>query len=376
MAKAVYNFSMVKKVFACLVLLLLTSPGASYAIYDPLSLPNNRFGIHILEAFELEKAAQLVNSSGGDWGYVTIPIRANDRSLSKWTNFMNETKKLHLIPIVRISSFAVGDHWMAPNEYDLVDFANFLDELPWPVQNRYVVIYNEPNHKNEWGGFVYPEEYARVLDRAIEIFHQRNKDFFVISAGFDTSAPNSTDSLNEFDYLRIMNARFPGIFNRVDGFSSHAYGNPGFSTAPSVFSRVNIANYRYEENFLSSLGASRPKIFITEAGWAGFAQDYYSQAFTEFWTDDNIVAITPFLLQASAGPFSDFSFLDQNGNFKSFVKDVQQLPKIAGQPKVNSESRNEKEESRNESSNKMTKPNSNQFNFLSTFYTLISKFHP
>ena len=40
---------------------------------------------------------------------------------------------------------------MAPNEYDLIDFANFLNQLPWPVNNRYVIIYNEPNQENEWG---------------------------------------------------------------------------------------------------------------------------------------------------------------------------------------------------------------------------------
>lgn len=317
-----------------LSMIFLLFPNAAQATYDPLSVSNNRFGIHILETSEAAKAAELVNSSGGDWGYVTIPIRANDRDLVKWTKFMKECQRLHIIPIIRVSSFAVADHWMAPNEYDLVDFANFLNELSWPAQNRYVIIYNEPNHKNEWGGFVYPEEYARVLDRAIDIFHQKSNDFFVISAGFDASAPNGVDSMNEYDYLRIMNARYPGIFNRIDGFSAHAYGNPAFSTPPNPFSRVNIASYRFEENFLSFLGANRPKIFITEAGWADPPPSFFLQAFTQIWTDDNIIAVTPFLLSAQAGPFSDFSFTDQNGNFKPFAESLRALPKTNGQPKL------------------------------------------
>ena len=35
----------------------------------------NKFGIHILDPSELQQAAELVNSSGGDWGFVTIVIR-------------------------------------------------------------------------------------------------------------------------------------------------------------------------------------------------------------------------------------------------------------------------------------------------------------
>lgn len=302
------------------------------AIYDPLSVPNNRIGVHILETAEVEKAASLVNHSG-DWGYVTIPIRANDRDLVRWTKFMGDSTKFHIIPILRIASFPVEDHWMAPNEYDLIDFANFLDNLPWPTKNHYVVIYNEPNHKNEWGGFVYPEEYAHVLDRAIDIFHKTNQDFFVISAGFDSSAPNSKDSLNEYVYLQIMNETVPGIFSKIDGFSSHSYGNPGFSSPPNIYSPVSVANYRFEEGVLTSLGAPKPKIFITEAGWINAAQIYYRQAFETVWTDDNIVAITPFVLSAQAGPFKDFSLLDTPG-----ADVIKNFPKMAGKPQLRQES--------------------------------------
>lgn len=310
------------------------------AVYDPLSVANNRYGIHILNTSELGKAAELVNSSGGDWGYVTIPIQANDRDLKKWTQFMNDARSKHLIPILRIASFPVEDHWMAPNEYDLVDFANFLDELPWPTKNRYVIVYNEPNHKNEWGGFVYPEEYAQVLSRAVDIFHKRNADFFVISAGLDSSSPDGPDSLNEYSYLRIMNASVPGIFNAVDGISSHSYGNPGFSAFPNIYSRVNIANYRFEENLLSTFGINNPKLFITEAGWRNDllgdtgASNFYRQAFGQVWTDANIVAVTPFLLSSVGGPFDGFSFTNQDGSFKNFSKDIQALPKTDGQPEL------------------------------------------
>lgn len=321
------------KNFAILILLLqiFYLPKKSLAIYDPLSVPNNSFGIHILETTELEPASKFINSSGGDWGYVTIPIRANDRDLSKWTKFMEDCSLYHVIPIIRLASFTVEDYWMAPNQYDLIDYSNFLDQLPWPTKNRYVVIYNEPNHKNEWGGFLYPEEYGNVLDKAINIFHQKNEDFFIISAGFDSSAPNGLDSMNEYDYLQAMNNRLPNILSKIDGFSSHSYGNPGFSSYPNIWSPISVANYRFEENYLLSLGGTRPRIFITEAGWHTDYQ-YYEYAFRNIWTDDNIVAITPFVYSAQDGPFEGFSFVDSNGNLKPFAVILQNLPKTAGKP--------------------------------------------
>lgn len=329
-----------KVVLASIFFFLFASPAR--AIYDPTSVPNNRYGIHVLDTTELEKAEELVNSSGGQWGYVTIPIRANDRDLDKWTKFMQDARRLKIIPILRIASFPVDDHWMAPNEYDLVDFANFLDELPWPTKNRYVVVYNEPNHEGEWGGFVYPEEYARVLDRAIDIFHKRSPDFFVIAAGMDSSAPNGPKSMNEYDYFDAMQTAWPGIFSRIDGFSSHAYGNPGFSSFPNVYSQVNVASYRYETDYLCRrFEACNLKVFLTEAGWradlvgdAG-AANFYRQAFNDIWTENNIVAVTPFLLNAQMGSFTGFSFTSADGKFKDFANQIKSLPKTAGQPQLN-----------------------------------------
>ncbi len=303
------------------------------AIYDPLSVSNNKYGIHILETTELPKASELVNSSGGEWGYVTIPIRSNERDVEKWTKFMQEAKKQKLIPILRIASYPVGDHWMAPNEWDLVDFANFLDQLPWPTKNRYVMIYNEPNHQGEWGGFVYPEEYARVLDRAIDIFHKKNQDYFVITGGMDSAAPNGSASMDNITYLERMEAYIPGIFKKIDGFSTHAYGNPAFSTAPNARSPMNIKSYLQEEALLKTFGVENPKLFITEAGWHK-SYEHYEDAFKNYWTEENIVAITPFILSAQAGPFEEFSFTDKNGQLEPFAKSIQKISKVKGLPQI------------------------------------------
>ncbi|OGG07402.1 hypothetical protein A2872_02955 [Candidatus Gottesmanbacteria bacterium RIFCSPHIGHO2_01_FULL_42_12] len=317
------------------LMVMFTRP--AFAIYDPLSVPNNKFGLHILEPNEIDKAREFVNSTGGEWGYVTIPIRANDRNAEKWLEFMKKSREQKIIPILRIASFPVSSdvnsgsaaHWVAPNDYDLVDFAVFLNELPWPTKNRYVIIYNETNHESEWGGFVYPEEYARILDRAIDIFRQVNRDFFLISAGMDSSQTNI------YSYFSVMENTVPGILNKVNGLSFHAYGNPGFTTPPNTYSKVNIASFRFEENYLCrNFSVCNRPIFLTETGWKNAQDWYFENAFGNVWTDQNIVAITPFLLSGGDGPFKEFSFVDENANFKSFAKKIIAFPKIAGRPLI------------------------------------------
>src|SRR5690348_16250176 len=146
-----------------MVFTLLFTANPAFAIEDPRASPNNKAGIHILFTSELNQAAKLVNSNGGDWGYVTIPIQVGDSNLKKWQDFMNTCKSLHLIPIIRLST--EGDYfntssWRVPDYSDILDFANFLNSLTWPVENRYIVVFNEVNRGDEWGGTPDPTDYA------------------------------------------------------------------------------------------------------------------------------------------------------------------------------------------------------------------------
>lgn len=148
------------------------------AVYDPGSVPNNRIGVHILDPAEVFDAAKLVNTNGGAWGYVTVPIRSDDRNRYKWQQFFRKCADLKIIPVLRLTTFFTGTNWTAPNSGDLVDFANFLNDMPWPVKNRYIILFNEPNHSNEWGGHVDPADYLSIILSAREIFKSRSADFF------------------------------------------------------------------------------------------------------------------------------------------------------------------------------------------------------
>ncbi|MDP2585520.1 MAG: hypothetical protein Q8P29_01430, partial [Candidatus Levybacteria bacterium] len=316
----------------------------SFAIEDPLSLPNNKMGVHILFPEELNEAAVLVNSNGGDWGYVTIPIQSGDRNMEKWQKFMNSAKQNRVIPIIRLAT--EGDYfnttvWRKPSEEDVLDFANFLNSLIWPVKNRYVVVFNEVNRSDEWEGRLNPKEYANVLNYAVSVFKSLNEDFFIISSGLDNAAPNAAEKyMNEYDYMTAMSNAVPGVFGLIDGLGSHSYPNPGFRQMPYILTSQSIYSFNFEKNLAYRLSGKNLPVFITETGWSKEAvsenqiASYFKYAFQYVWRDKSIVAVTPFLLQAGSKPFSQFSLTEGDGRYNEIFLALQEIPKIKGKPTV------------------------------------------
>jgi len=331
-----------------LIFFVIISCKDAYAIYDPLSRPNNFFGIHILFPTELAKARELVNSAGGDWGYVTIPIQVGDKDLDKWQTFMVSAYSSHLIPILRLateSDYKESGVWRKPTESDGLDFDNFLSSIYWPTKNRYILFFNETNRFDEWGGDApNPEEYASLIDYAVDVFKSKNNDFFIIMGGLDNAAPNEKGKyMNVFDYLRQMGQARPTVYNRIDGFASHSYPNPNFSQNTNPNRPMGIASYRFEYDIISSFTSLKKPIFITETGWNSKALSddtigtYYTRAFEDVWKKDSdkIVAITPFLLESQNGQFDKFSFIKSAG-LTPYAKVFEGISKIKGEPDLNS----------------------------------------
>ncbi len=321
------------------VLFLFLSNKKVLAIVDPLSVPNNKFGIHILEPSEIDRASDLVNSSGGDWGYVTIPIRADDRYKQKWQAFFDKCRELHLIPILRLATYVRENYWIRPTEFTLLDFANFLSELKWPIKNKYVVFFNEPNYALEWGGVIDPEGYAKKLVLGAIIFKKKDEDFFILSAGLDAAAPNDRAHMEEYRFLNRMYQAEPGVFDYLDGWTSHSYPNPGFSGRPTDTHRRSIVSYKHEVNFLRRFGIRKAlPIYITETGWnmgpglESVKAQYLKQAYSEVWKDDSLTAVTPFLLFAGDGSFVNFSMIKKDGSITKSYKEIKQIAKNAGFP--------------------------------------------
>jgi len=321
----------------------LLSGMLAFAADDPRSVPNNKFGVHILFPAELEDAAKIVNSNGGDWGYVTIPIQAGDKDLRKWQAFMDNARRLHIIPILRLATegdYFVTGTWRKPNYDDILDFANFLNSLTWPTKNKYIIVFNEVNRGDEWAGQANPAEYADLLSYAVTIFKSTSQDFFIISAGLDNAAATTDSSMDEYRFLSLMNQEIPGIFNQIDGLGSHSYPNPAFSQPPSVLNGESIYSYAYENRLAKRLSGKDLPVFITETGWSkgevseNLIANYYHTAFTSIWNDPSVVAVTPFLLEAGTGPFLNFSLLTPSSTDTPISTELKSEPKIHGQPEL------------------------------------------
>lgn len=289
-----------------------------HAIYDPLSVTNNRVGVHILSPDEIDQASKLVNNGGeASWGYVTVPIQSGDRDKIKWTRFMNRAYELKIIPLIRIATFANDKNWTKPGNDDLIGFANFLNELPWPTKNRYVIIFNEVNRPEEYGGAVNPEEYADILNNAIDIFKSSSDKFFILPSALDNDAPNNNGYIRYDLYLQRMYNHLPEIFNRIDGWTSHAFGNPDYRSSPVLSGANKADSFKYDLKILNQYTKKKLPVFITEAGWSNVipsssVASFYNYAFTHIWSNDQVVAVTPFLLHAGAPPFDRFSLLGKN----------------------------------------------------------------
>ena len=328
--------------------LVLAMPRPTQALSDPFSTLNNKVGIHLIDENDLQDAARLVNSGGGDWGYVKLVIREDDRSTEKWQNVFDRMRELHLIPIVRLATKVERGLWVKPRVEDIGSWVDFLNSLNWVVENRYVVIFNEPNHAKEWGGEINPEEYGWFLKEFSRRLKEKSPDFFILPAGLDASAPSGTETLDELQFIRRMVAKESDVFQFIDGWSSHSYPNPNYSGSPDAFGRGTVRTYLWEKNQLSLYGAGHLPVFILETGWQHrdgkvearnllspeAVAEYYVRAFADAWNDATIVAVVPFLLNYQDSPFDHFSWKKINSSeFYPMFDRVQLMGKTAGLPR-------------------------------------------
>src|SRR3989344_154213 len=333
-------------------LLMLWAAAPVRAIVDPRSVANNRFGSDIVDEGDLERAAEWVNSNGGAWGYVTVVMRADDRNREKWQRTFERMRELKLIPIVRLATSVEGGVWKKAAYTDLDEVRNwveFLNSLGWVVKNRYVVLFNEPNHAKEWGATISPDEYAKTVRVYHDFLKAASADFFILPAGMDLAASKTPVTMAANDYWKGMYRADPDVFKLFDGFVSHSYPNPGFSGSVWERGQRSVRGFEWEVDYLRGYGlADNLPVFITETGWAhsegvgrpsrgylnsAVVADNLKTAFTSIWDQSNIVAVTPFILNYQDVPFDNFSWTRPGGGetYPQYQA-VAELPKTRGQP--------------------------------------------
>lgn len=279
----------------------------------PIALPENKLGIHLLlddgrnhwpvELWpeHLDYARQAV----GEWGFVVQLIRLDDFDEAKWQLFLDLCAERHLTPIIRLATtFDRAQGWWTtpPQDADggygeiAAATTTFLTSLHWPTEEHFLIIGNEPNHGDEWGGRANPAEYARYLQHMAVALHAADPNTRILNAPLDPFTPHTGSStLNGMSYLDAesfmdgMIAAAPDIFTHLDAWASHPYPlgpfregpwmqqhqvdflndarNPAQLTPPAGLYNRGINGYAWELFKLASYGVEPLPVFITETGW-------------------------------------------------------------------------------------------------------------
>jgi len=314
----------------------------------PILASGNIFGLHLTQPNDLTTAKDIINSSGGDWGWVTIVVPLNQLNHQTWQDFFDNCRQDHLIPIIRLATVADGSNWKVPSTSDIDNLANFLNSLNWPTKNQYVVLFNEANHAQEWGGKIDVKNYIDISIYASQKFKSLNPNFFILSGGLDLAAPQKLpdfESAQNF-YQEIYNYN-PAYFENIDGIASHSYPNHGFVGTPKDSGQHSIRGYLWELDFIAKLGVQREfPVFITETGWPhhegidkknGFyttttTAKFLSDALDIWSADPKIMAVTPFTYNYYQTPFDHFSWLDQNQKLYPAYQPLVDRPKSQNKP--------------------------------------------
>lgn len=289
------------------------APGSPTATLPTMPTPG-KLGIHMLiddgrNAWpttlwpeHLTYARRLV----GDWGYVTELIRFDDLNTERWQYFMDLCAGRHLTPIIRLATtYNTAYGWWESPEPDLDGsyltianlYADFLSSLHWPSSDHYVIVGNEPNHGNEWGGRPDPAAYAGFLIAVADAVHSADPQARILNAGLDPYTPHTgsvpfIDGLfymDEETFLDEMHRTHPDVFTRLDLWASHAYptgpltegpwqqtyqvdmindaSNPYAVSPPAGVVNRGINGYVWELFKLSTYGVDALPVMITETGW-------------------------------------------------------------------------------------------------------------
>jgi hypothetical protein len=243
----------------------------------------------------------------GRGGWVLELIRADDLDPDKWQRFFDLARRLDLKPIVRLATWQdrAAGHWVAPpqdadgqNYRELAArWARFFREIEFS-DPLYVVVGNETNRGDEWGGWPDPAAYTRYLVQVSAALRaDRPGRVKIINGPLDQYAPDTggeaVDGFRALDatsYLDGMQAADPRVWDAIDAWGAHAYPLGPFSAHPArrefriddalaggpkperapwpgLYNR-GLNSYRWELYKLASYGVRRRlPIFVTETGW-------------------------------------------------------------------------------------------------------------
>jgi hypothetical protein len=287
------------------------TPTAS-PVQTPTPVAINKRGVHLLlddgnTRFPESLWEQQIVWAGrlsGPGGYAVELVRSNDLNPESWQRLIDLMDREGQIPIIRLATFKDEQNqwWTAPQPdpdgrgyKSAADrFRRFFDAIDWHAETVLVTVANEPNRPDEWGGAPSPAAYARYLrDVAEALGRVTSVNVLVLNGALDAYAPSAsfgrTYAIDSDLFLEGMVAEVPDIFERLDGWASHAYplgpfgeepghqifkiddvrpnATPRRQPPPGVVNR-GVNGYEWELWKLQQLGVKKTlPVYVTESGW-------------------------------------------------------------------------------------------------------------
>lgn len=279
----------------------------------PAAAPN-LLGVHLLlddgrHAWPMDRwpahlrAARALVGAGGQ---VVQLVRLDDLSPTRWQAWLDLCAALDLRPILRLATTfdTAAGYWTAPppdadGRYHTVAarYAAFVAALRWPAGPPTVLVGNEPNHGEEWGGVADPAAYARFLIDVAAALHAVDPAVRVVNAPLDHYAPhtNGLPFVNGFTYvdaetfMDAMRTEAPEVFTVIDAWGAHPYPlgpfvegpwqqafqidllneahNPAHTAPPAGLYNRGVNAYLWELHKLETYGVRDLDVLITETGW-------------------------------------------------------------------------------------------------------------
>jgi len=294
----------------------------SVTISPVFAVETTKMGMHILNPGELSQAKELIQIKDypDKWQYMTIPFTLADIEKEKeWQAFFDEARQKKVIPLVRLATGVENGAWKIPTRRNITDQIAVLSRLTWPTDQRHIMVFNEVNHAKEWGGKIDPEGYTDILAFTTNWAHSEGLNYVVLPAAMDLAAPNGSVTREAFSYLSAVHAADSEVFNSLDAWNSHSYPNPAFSSSPQRVGKNSLRGFEHELAFLKDKTNRELPVYITETGWEDssstgkYLSSYYQYALQHIWSNDRVVAVTPFVFKGDPGPFTRFSFVRGDG---------------------------------------------------------------
>jgi hypothetical protein len=304
--------------------------------------PNNIFGLNVarlIQPMYVAAAADVVNASGGTWGYLTILLTRDDRDLPRSADLLQQVLdrcfEFRLQPIVRVGTRfdpSTGI-WERPFYDEPVRWRDLFDQVRWPTPTVWIVPANEPNLGREWGGQVDAPSYARYLERFIITFADEDR-YNVVNAPLNLSNPHQPPLMQDaFLFLDEQMKATPSVFERLPAWASNSYQVDGHGTGQRF-------THRGYETELEAIGRDMP-VLITETGVLNrHGEDevtrFYTAAYQDWQRDRRVIAATPLIWDPDVDDHWMFTF-DQHGNLLGgnvAYQILRELPRGAGAPGI------------------------------------------